>query len=387
MKAGTMMRRAIIATCAALLCGCATPPRITFDAQNKTVTNDMLPLALHVGGRVVAQPLASGATGYTHEWPGTYFEAAFAGRAVVAKFDDDWNEYRLLIDDLPPIAVKQSGKVELSVGGLAPGRHRLRLEEVTESYAVPRQFQGFYVTHREKPLPPPPPRARQIEFIGDSSMTGYGVHATKQECSYEEVRLMSDTQIAYPALVAKHFDADYQINAESGRGLVRNYDGADPDRPMSKLYSYALSDKSVVYSDPTWRPQIIFFRLVADFVKPLKPDEKWKTNLELGMDYFGTLRVMLRELHKQSPSATVLVKWYDMSKVTDPNTVQQHEEMRQAFIAAAREAGIARIEFPQMPDLGYEGTACYHPTARDHEKMAAWLIAWLEARPDLWQGR
>jgi len=33
-------------------------------------------------------------------------------------------------------------------------------------------------------------------------------------------------------LVARRFDADYQVNAISGRGLVRNYDGFAPEAPM-----------------------------------------------------------------------------------------------------------------------------------------------------------
>src|SRR5205085_1653153 len=112
-------------------------------------------------------------------------------------------------------------------------------------------------------------RRRQIEFVGDSSMTGYGDRSQSRVCTGDGIRASTDTQQGYAALTAKHFDADYQINAYSGRGMVRNYGGVEPDKTLPQLYPYTLFDKTGPYDDDAWQPRIIVVKLDADFATPL----------------------------------------------------------------------------------------------------------------------
>ena len=200
--------RATLATFALVaLASPAAAQTVTVDPANRSVTSDMQALPVHVGGRVEAAPLPAplpgGARAYRHEWPGVYFEAAFRGDRVVLKFDDPANEYRLLIDLFPPITLAQPGTAEITIGGLGDGVHQLRLEKVTESINLPETFAGFYIPASARPIALQPPRPRQIEFIGDSLMAGYGVRSASRQCTKDEVRLLTDTQAAYPAIVAR----------------------------------------------------------------------------------------------------------------------------------------------------------------------------------------
>ena len=111
----------------------------------------------------------------------------------------------------------------------------MRLEKLTELLSESGVFGGFFVPDGVA-LDPPAARPLQFEFIGNSDMAGFGVTSETRDCSGDEVRLSTDTQQTYGALVARHFGADYQINAHSGIGLVRNYEGVNPDWPMSKIY-------------------------------------------------------------------------------------------------------------------------------------------------------
>ncbi|HEU4651296.1 MAG TPA: GDSL-type esterase/lipase family protein, partial [Croceibacterium sp.] len=297
---------------AAFAAGGAAAQTVTVDPANRSVGGDMHPLAVHVGGRVATEPLPApvpaGARAFVHEWPGVYFEAAFRGDRVVLKFDDPANAYRLLVDDLPPIALAQPGAAEVTVGGLADGVHRLRLEKVTESIDRPATFAGFYVPATARPIALPPPRARQIEFIGDSLMAGYGVRSDTRQCTREEVRLRTDTQAAYPALVARRFDADYQVNAISGRGLVRNYAGELPAAPLPAVYPRALPSRDGAWRDPAWQPQVIVVGLYTnDFSTPLGPGERWATPEQLVAAFTAAYRPLLAELHRRAPGAAVLV--------------------------------------------------------------------------------
>ena len=282
-------------------------PVVAVEAGIAVVPAGLSPLDVHVGGRVWIAPLPSphGALRYVHEWPGVYFEAAFVGDRVVLKFDDAANEYRLRIDGNAPVTLARPGRSLVRVSGLYVGLHQLRLEKVTESISIVGAFDGFYIPSGAKPRAARPP-VRLIQFIGYSGMTGYGVRSTPRVCTKEEVRLRNDTQKAYPALVARHFDADYQIDAISGRGMVRNYDGTTPDVPMSRVYRYVLPSSKVGTPVVHRRPQIIFVFLFGnDFFKPLHAGEQWRDQDALVADYAQTYRHFVVALHRESPAAAL----------------------------------------------------------------------------------
>jgi lysophospholipase L1-like esterase len=367
---------------------------VQIDPQNHTVTADMHALAVRVGGRVniapLPAPLPAGAASYTHAWPGIYFEAAFTGDRLTLRFDDPSNEYRLFIDALPPITLAQPGRSEVTVSGLANAPHAIRLEKVTESIWITAAFQGFYIPATATP-DATSPRQRQIEFIGDSDMTGYGIRSDTRICTQEEVRLRSDTQIAYPALVAKHFDADYQINAISGRGAARNYEGMAPDHTMADIYPYTLPDEDIagvtpIYADAEWHPQIYVVALGGnDFATPLKPGEAWADDAALVDAFLASYIALLTTLHQRSPDAALLIFWTDGPMLTEAEKADLTPTGRATLLAGAQNAGFTSVDFIALNEVEQDASACdYHSSRRDHAKRAAWLITYLDAHPALW---
>ncbi len=381
------IRVPLAAVLALLFAGAAVAQTVTVEPAGSAVASEMQPLPVHIGGRVKVEPTPHGRT-FLHEWPGVYFEAAFRGDRVVLKFDDPANEYRLLIDNLAPVPLAQPGSAEIAISGLADGIHKLRLEKVTESIDLPASFAGFYVPATARPIALSPPRSRQIEFIGDSIMAGYGIRSTTRQCTKEEVRLRTDTQAAYPALVARRFDADYQINAISGRGLVRNYGGELPDAPLPAVYTRALPSSAGDWTDASWQPQIIVVGLYSnDFSTPLKPGEKWATAEQLVAAFTAAYEPLLAELHRRSPETAVLVVSPHLADQPDSQTAAMAAAVQRSVAATAAAIGIRTILFPELPDLGLENSACdYHGSLADHRKLADWLSAYLEAHPELWQG-
>jgi lysophospholipase L1-like esterase len=383
--------RPLLAAALVALANAATAQTVAVDPANSSVTSDMLTLPVHVGGRVAVEPLPApmpaGARAFVHEWPGVYFEAAFRGDRVTLKFDDPANEYRLLVDALPAIPLAQPGTAEVTVSGLADGVHTLRLEKVTESIDLPETFAGFYVPATAHPLVVQP-RHRQIEFIGDSIMAGYGIRSETRQCTKEEVRLRTDTQAAYPARVARRFGADYQINAISGRGLVRNYGGETPEIPLPAVYSRALPSRPGEWHDTEWRPHIVIIGLYTnDFSTPLKPGERWTTADELVAAFTAAYAPLFAELHRRVPDPAVLVVSPHLAGQSESQTAAMADAAQRSVAAAARAAGIRTIEFPVLPDLGLENSACdYHGSLADHRKLADWMVAYLEAHRELWQG-
>jgi hypothetical protein len=363
---------------------------VAYDPTLKTVTPAMQVLPVHVGGRVVVRdlpgPLPAGAVAFVHQWPGVYFEAAFMGREVIARFDDPANEYRLLIDDLDPLRLAQPGRVDVRIHGLVDGPHRLRLEKITESVDHSAAFEGFYIPPTER-AGRVEPRARRLEFIGDSAMTGYGIRSAVRECTTEEVRLLTDTQAAYPALVSRHFGADYQINAISGRGLIRNFGGVEPDDPMTHAWGFAVRDLQAPYEDAAWQPDIVFVTLFNDFAGDLVADGRWRDLAALGADWGDAYAAFVRRIHQRAPGASIVVGWLDLSQQTDASVIELAREARRKIEAAAEQDGFS-VSFADMPTgLDYERTACdYHASLRDQRRLADHVTAFIDAHPDLWTG-
>lgn len=378
----------VAAAMLALLAAPAPAQTVTVAPAGESAAGETQPLAVRAVGRAEVVPLPGGARAFRHEWPGVYFESAFSGDRVVLRFDDAANEYRLTIDDLPPIAIARPGASDVTVRGLADRPHRLRLEKVTESIDLPATFAGFHVPAAARPLALPPPRTRQIEFIGDSNMAGYGIRSDTRQCTRDEVRLLTDTQAAYPALVARRFDADYQVNAISGRGLVRNYAGEVPEAPLPAVYARARPSAPAEWHDPAWQPQIIVVGLFAnDFSTPLKPGEAWSSTDELVAAFGAAYPPFLAELHRRSPEAAVLVIWPDLPDQPESQSAAMADALQRRITQAAQAIGIRTILFPVLGDLGFDRAACdYHGSLADHRKQADWLSAYLEAHPELWQG-
>jgi lysophospholipase L1-like esterase len=349
----------------------------------------MKALPVRAVGRVSAKPLPApmpkGSVGYSHQWPAVYFEAAFTGDSVMLKFDDALNEYRLFIDDGKPITIAQPGAAMFKVSGLPRKAHKLRLEKVTESIAGVGAFQGFYIGKGSK-AGIASPRKRQIEFIGDSGMAGYGIRSPKRECTQEEVRLLSDTQISFPALAAKHFNADYQVNAYSGRGVIRNYGGAEPGLTMPVLYPYSLYDRSAPYADAKWQPQIIVVGLGANDVStPLKPDEKWQTTDQFARDFVESYTAFLSQVHKRNPRAALVIIWPGSEEFSNAEIAKYAVLGKTMLEEQTKQIGFRSVDFLALDDMKAETTACdYHWSMMAHQQLTGWMTRFLESKPELW---
>jgi len=386
------------AAAAALLATPLAAQTVTTDTTNHMVTPDMRTLPLHVVGRVEAVPLPPPmprqATAYRHYWPGIYFEGAFVGDRVLLKFDDAGNEYRLLVDGRPPIPFFRPGKMEVTVSELGPGAHHVRLEKVSESFLGGGAFDGFYIPREEQPLPVKA-RRRQIEFIGPSGMTGFGDRSAKIECTFDELARTTDAQQAYTALVAKRFNADYQINGNSGHGLIRNVKEIRNLPGLAAIYPFTLADRTLPYSDPKWRPQIIEIQALADFAGDLEPGEKWTTLEQFLDDWIQSYQAFILDLHRRSPRAAFLLDWADDSDIpgSSPDDIlarKKFAEARQAITEMGRRNGIRRIDFVTYGSLRakLELSGCaHHPSLRDHRLVAEWMEHIIDAHPELWDGK
>lgn len=317
------------------------------------------PLPVHAGGRTVAA--ADGSLSFG--WPGVYLEARFKGPAVRVRFDAPADHLRLSIDGKAQRLFRAPGAVDVTIDGLAPGEHVIRLEKLTESQSGSSRFIGF-----EAPggtALPPQPRKRQIEFIGDSFTVGYGNTSPGVVCTPQQVHALTDTSQAFGPLAASALGADYRLHAYSGYGMVRNYDGNVPGQSMPLLYPRAIPGDAepLAAADPAWRPEAIVIGLgTNDFSTPVKPGEAWRNADAFRTAYRDRYVAFVTELAARNPQARFVLLTSDLF----------HAEV--AAVTARLEPGLrARVRTLRLGS--FELTGCQaHPSLADH-RLTARLVS------------
>lgn len=355
----------------ALAAGIASPV-LAADSVVDTVTmTPTAPLEMRVGGKVKKEAL-----GYRYQWPGIYFEARFSSPFVTALFNDDANNFNILVDGKQVMIVQKPGHRSITIQAPGPGPHTVRVEKRSETQYAVGHFQGFIAQPADAPVTS---LARQIEFIGDSRTVGYGNTSPFVDCSPEEVFETTNVQQGFGPIIARHFKADYQINAFSGLGMVRNFGGYEhPKYRMPMLYPRTLFDDPTPATRDGWAPQIIVVGIGGnDFSTPLKADEKWTSPAELRADYVKTYVAFVKKLRADNPKAfLILAAPGDRGDYTD-GTREVFETLK-----AEGETRIDHLTIP--PD---KGNSCHHPDTRDDANIAKMYIDYVETHPDLWQGK
>lgn len=361
---------AAAAALAALAVPLAAPPAHAAAAHPRPHPDALA--RVHTGGRVVEQ---DGAALYT--WPGVYFEGRFRGTGVGIVLDDAVNDYDVQIDGAATAVLVQPGSTTYWVRGLPAGTHSVRLAKRTESPWAPGEFRGFTAAPGGRILGAPAARARQIEFIGDSLTVGYGNLSTTRDCSANGgVDRNTDADLGFSAQAARSLGADYQINAFSGRGMVRNYDGGDPGTDFRTYYDRGLeSVPGDVWQRPrSWHPQLVVVNLGAnDFSTPLHAGEQWATQDDLVDAYETAYLGFLAKLRaRYGPRTTIVVSAHTFSgNPAFPQAAQQ-------VVRAANARGDSRVRYwyYDSPDLDRLGCD-WHYSLHDDGIIAGLLTGYV----------
>lgn len=322
---------------------------------------------VHTAGRV-----ADRGTGVRYTWPGTSFEGRIRGDSVGVVLDDAVNDYELRIDDREPVTLVTPGRTTHWVRGLGAGVHTVRLVKRTESPWSPGLFGGFLAGPGGAVLRAPAARDRQIEFIGDSWTAGYGNTSTVRDCSATGgVDRNSNAGQTFGALTARALNADHQLNAWSGRGMVRNYDGGDPGTDYRTYYQRTLqaADPAVWPRPASWNPRVVVIGLgINDFSTPVRAGEPWADEAALAAAFREAYVGFLHELRQRYGPRAEFVLTYP----TLWNTTALGDSIEQ--IAAGGDPRVHALHYDVPLDL----LGCdWHPSAADHRLLADALTSYL----------
>ena len=320
-------------------------------------------LPLNIGGRVAPAPNGGQAGAYDFGWPGVYFEGRFSGPSIEVAVNTGAEHLAVSVDGVRKAELTKAGETWLKLDALGPGEHVVRLDKLTESQTGSARFEGFFVGAQGRALAAPA-RSRRIEFIGDSHTVGYGVRSASRDCTESQVHDLTDTSLAFGPILAGRLDADYRIEAFSGRGVVRNYNGVAAGEPLPALFPRLIpgqAEPRVAANDP-WKPDVVVVGLgTNDFSTSLHPGEAWADEAALRKDYRETYVAFVQGLKASRPGARVFLIAGD----TFADDV--------AEVASRTGATAVRI-------TGMDRGACHwHPSVADQKMMADRLEAAIRA--------
>ncbi|WP_220504060.1 SGNH/GDSL hydrolase family protein [Microbispora sp. H13382] len=337
-----------------------------------------VPAKAHTAGRV---EVAGGSMRYS--WPGVYFEGRFRGNGVGIAIDDAVNDYDVQVDGATVATLVTPGRTTYWVRNLSHGVHSVRLVKRTESPWSAGRFDGFVAAPGGAILPRPADRRRQIEFIGDSYTAGYGNMSATRDCPAPgQIDRNTNADVSFGALTAHGLGADYQINAFSGRGMVRNYNGIEPGTDYRTYYDRALIGVSGdVWKNPgTWHPQLIVIGLgINDFSTAINPGEPW-TPESLVAAYTTAYHGFIDKLRARYGKRAIIV----VSATYMSNTTAFADAARQ-IVQDRNDQGDDRVRFwyYDNTDLDYGGCD-WHPSAHDHEIISRRLDDFIATLPLRW---
>ncbi|MES1156395.1 MAG: GDSL-type esterase/lipase family protein [Alphaproteobacteria bacterium] len=289
----------------------------------------------------------------TFAWPASGVEGRFVGTRLVASVEDGGSDLMdLSVDGVMTQLPLQAGVHDYTLfSATTRGEHVVRLTRRSEVGAGLTTIHKLTLDGEWRPLPP---HAHRILFIGDSITVGYGAAGADQTCHYSAEA--SPPFESYAARTAKAFDADFEVVAISGRGVVRNYGGFDAPH-MSGLIEAALPDHAEMHWDAAkFTPELIVINLGANDFSTADP----------GPTFEPTYLAMLQHLRTLYPQARII-------SVFGPEHRTQDAIPRISTVVATFNQGQTQpVTFLYLPQAqsGHIYGCDWHPGIDTHRVMA-----------------
>ncbi len=226
-------------------------------------------------------------------------------------------------------------------------------------------------------FPPPPPKKRRIQIIGDSITCGYGVEGNVDELVFKTSE--ENPSKSYSVLVAKDLDADFEIVAWNGKGVVSSYiedDGpADgswlvpmlydyTDAGLCRFYFHEEKEKWQLWRHDRFEPDIITINLGTN-------DASYTRQIpERDEEFIKAYVDFLEKLHNIHQNAAILC----MLGTMDQRLCPAVESAVGKFKDANKDVNISYLHLPMQLDEDGLGTF-WHPSEATQKKTAELVAA------------
>ena len=303
-------------------------------------------------------------------YPGVQIRTGFTGTALDMMCKLHSGYFMAEIDGGKPFKISFLGNTVVSLArDLPAGTHQAVVTYIGEGYENVPEFHGFFVKNGEKLAPATPLPERKIEFIGNSITCGYGIEANSEAEHYEEKT--ANYYYTYAARTARNLNAQAFVVARSGIGVYRSYNGPKTGDKvnMNTEYPYTL-----LYND---KYEWDFSRYTPDLVCINLGTNDTSTQGADSLLLLNGFKNLYRQVRSHYPKAKIVLLCGCMMSGDQLRSAQQAMNTATEYAHQQGDKEVYRFDFtPHDGSLGYG--ADWHPSMRQHEKMANELTPFLK---------
>jgi len=298
--------------------------------------------------------------------PGVHITAKFKGRACEILINDEnggdnHNYLEIVIDGKNPYRIKLTGKTNvLKVpDGLSDGEHSIMICKDTESNIGYIDFIGLRCAEL---LPPPPKPKRKIEYYGDSITSGTGMDLSSVPCNGGQWYDQHNAYMSYGALTSRNLDAQWQLTALAGVGLVHSC--CNMKVVMPQIYDKVfLAMDTLLWDFKKYQPDVVTICLGQN--DGPKQDSAV---------FCGAYVKLIRGTREHYPKADIICLSSPMGDSTLTSVLKRYLSGITAYLNASGDKKVYKYFFSKQYHNGCGG----HPDLDEHKLIAGELTAYIK---------
>ena len=304
-------------------------------------------------------------------YPGVQIRCGFTGTSLSMMAKQQSGYFMAEIDGGDAFKVSFLGNTIVTLASHLPkGIHQAIITYISEGYERLPEFRGFFVDEGASLAPATPLPSRKIEFIGNSITCGYGIEANEPTAPYLEET--ANYYYTYAARTARNLNAQAVVVARSGIGVYRNYNGPQTGDAvnMNTEYPYTLLyNKKYEWDFSRYTPDVVCINLGTNDTSTQGADS---------VLLLAAFKRLYSQVRSHYPLAKIVLLSGSMMSGQALLTAQHALDATVDYAHEQGDSNIYRFDFtPHDGSLGYG--ASYHPSMRQHEKMANELTPYLRS--------
>jgi lysophospholipase L1-like esterase len=299
--------------------------------------------------------------------PGVYITARFKGANCEILVNDEvassnnHNYLEIIIDGKNPYRIKLTDKTNVikAPEGLADTVHTIMICKDTESNIGYIDFVGLRC---ERLLSPPKKPKRKIEYFGDSITSGTGMDLSVIPCGQGQWYDEHNAYMSYGALTSRNLDAQWQLTALAGVGLVHSC--CNMDVLMPQMYDKVfLRGDTITWDFKAYQPDVVTICLGQND----GPKQDSTLFCSTYVDFIKTIR-------QYCPKADIICLTSPMGDETLTPVTQRFITAITAFMNTNGDKKVYKYFFSKQYHNGCGG----HPDLDEHKLIADELTAYIK---------
>lgn len=297
--------------------------------------------------------------------PGHYFTITFAGSRCEIILEDEilWgakhNYLEIIVDGVEKrIQTKTKRDTIIVADGLTNGAHQLTVYKNTEANIG---YIALSVIRCERLLSPPPKPKRKIEFIGNSITCGTGSDQSAVPCGRGVWEDQHNAYLSYGAITARALEAQSQLTAVSGIGLMHSC--CNMDIIMPQVYDkISMRENKIAWNFSSYQPDLITICLGQN------------DGVQDSAAFCKNYMAFFRQVRKANPTAMVICL---SSPMADARLAAFMKPAITSIVKTIKRSGDKKIDH-YFFSKQYRNGCDYHPDLEEHEQIAKELTAFIK---------